>query len=110
MTRLRVILTFAALCSALPFAFAAQAQTNEDKIETISGDFYYDVRTDVATYTNGVQLKWNNAELSADHAWVNTKTGDTTAEGRVRIQRDNQVFVGERMQYNFKTKQMGAEQ
>jgi lipopolysaccharide assembly outer membrane protein LptD (OstA) len=97
------------LYSALSFALAVQAQTN-DGMDVIAGDFYFSNRTEVAMFTNGVQITWSNSVLEADWAQVNTKTGDTVAEGRVRIQRDNQVFAGERIHYNFITKQMSAEQ
>src|SRR5262245_18596125 len=110
MTRARVILTFAVLMSTLFLTFAARAQseTNE-QIEIISDVSEINLNAEVVTNTN-VELRGYNAVLYADKAWVNLQTGETTAEGRVRIQRDNQVFVGERMQYNFKTKQMVAEQ
>jgi LPS-assembly protein len=109
MIQLRATLTFAVLCSALLLTFAAQAQSDEP-IEIISGISEMDLKSQVVSNANGVELKWYGAVLSADHAWVNTTNGDSVAEGKVRIQRDNQVFVGERIQYNFKTKQMVAEQ
>ena len=37
-------------------------------------------------------------------------TGEVVADGAVRIQRDEQIWVGEHIRYNFKTRQMEAEQ
>jgi len=48
--------------------------------------------------------------LVADEATVNTTTGQVNAEGRVRIQSDEMVWVGEHVSYNFMTKQMEARQ
>ena len=48
--------------------------------------------------------------LTADRATVNEQTGETEADGRVRIQRDDQIWAGEHIRYNFKTRQMETAQ
>jgi LPS-assembly protein len=65
---------------------------------------------DTAVGTNGVFVKYGTASLMADCATANMKTGEVTADGHVRIQQDDQVWAGEHIRYNFKTRQMQAEQ
>lgn len=63
----------------------------------------------VAVFTNGVSVSYGGATLSADDARVNMTTGDVTAQGRVRITRGNQEWSGEKISYNFKTRQITGE-
>jgi len=59
---------------------------------------------------NGILVRYGTATLVAQDVSVNEKTGEVIADGNVRIQRDEQVWVGEHIRYNFKTRQMEAEQ
>jgi LPS-assembly protein len=67
-----------------------------------------DLTTGVTTATNGVVAKYGNAVLTADKATINQTTGDIFAEGSVRVQKDNQTWVGEHVHYNFKTTEMDS--
>ncbi len=63
--------------------------------------------------TNGLVVKFNHPSygqgvLVADRARVNFSTGEVRASGNVRIQRDDLVWVGENITYNFLTRQMEA--
>jgi len=98
----------------LLLAFAAVAQMEPDlevwSLDPAEGQLEFDMTTGVATGTNGVLIKYGNASLIADRVSVNQQTGDAIADGRVRIQRDDQIWAGEHIRYNFKTRQMEAEQ
>lgn len=81
-------------------------------IESLSpqNEFIYDLQTGTATGTNGVIIKYDGAVMTADQITVNQKTGDAQARGNVRIQRDEQVWIGDHIQYNFKTRLMSTEE
>jgi len=73
----------------------------------------YDKRSGV--FTNGVIVKFNHPQygagvLEADQARVDYNTGEIIASGRVRIQRDELVWAGENINYNFITRKMAAVQ
>ena len=77
---------------------------------TIEGKVDYDLANGTATGTNGVFIRYRDAAMTADSASLNTKTGDVEADGHVRIESGNQLWVGEHIQYNFKTHQLRSEQ
>ena len=99
----------------LPFlgvALPVRAQQQQWEIEALStnGSIIYSMATGTAVGTNGVLVKYGNAVLVADTVAVNKDTGETIADGGVRIQSDNMVWVGEHVRYNFKTRQMQTAQ
>ena len=57
-----------------------------------------------------VFVKYGDATLMADSATLNWQTGETVADGNVRIESGDQIWVGEHIRYNFKTHQMQSEQ
>jgi LPS-assembly protein len=59
--------------------------------------------------TNGV-VKYGGAVLTADSASVNLQTGEAVADGNVRIEEGDEIWLGEHITYNFKTHQMRSEQ
>jgi hypothetical protein len=65
---------------------------------------------DTVTGTNGICVKYGETVLMADSASVNRQTGETVANGNVRIETGNQIWAGEHIRYNFKTHQMQSEQ
>src|ERR1035437_10843429 len=77
---------------------------------TVEGKVDYDIATGTATYTDGVFVSYGAAVLTADTASVDTKTGEVEADGNVRIESGDQLWVGEHIRYNFKTRQMRSEQ
>lgn len=110
MTRTRFSLT--ALCF---FAFARVLVAQQQpawEIESLTGEggVEYDWQKEIATATNGVIVKYGNGVLTAAKVVVNLATGEVTAEGQVRIQRDDQVWASEQVGYNFKTGKFGAQQ
>jgi hypothetical protein len=72
--------------------------------------FEYRPAQGIVLGTNGVVIRYGDASLTADVVWLNQETGEAVAEGRVRIMHADQVWVGERIRYNFRTRRMQAEQ
>jgi len=50
------------------------------------------------------------AVLTAETVTLDQQSGEALAEGKVRIQRDEQIWVGDKIRYNFKTREIQAEQ
>ena len=88
------------------------AQQETWVIESLSpqNQFLYDLQTGTATGTNGVIVKYGNSTLLADRVSVNQTSGEAEAEGHVRIQRDAQIWAGDRIAYNFKSRVMRTDQ
>ena len=105
------MLTLALCALAIPGALRAQQQPVwEMEALTDQGWAEFDLQTGLGRGTNGVLVRYGSAFLTADQVGVNQPSGDVTADGNVRIQSEEQVWVGEHIRYNFKTKQMEAEQ
>ncbi|HET7624025.1 MAG TPA: LPS assembly protein LptD [Verrucomicrobiae bacterium] len=102
----------------LTLGFSLFAQTNSENSEweiralnpNGSVMFTYDLNTGNATATNGVLVKYMGAVLTADEVSINKSSGKVDAWGNVRIQREDQIWAGEHIIYNFKTHQMISEQ
>jgi lipopolysaccharide assembly outer membrane protein LptD (OstA) len=77
---------------------------------TPAGSVDFDFVGDTVTGTNGICVKYGESVLMADSATVNRLTGETVADGHVRIEEGDQIWVGEHIRYNFKTHQMQSEQ
>jgi LPS-assembly protein len=91
------------------FAFACGgADAKEWVIESPEGAEYF-LDTEIATATNGIVVKYGGATLSARKATVNQKTGEAVAAGDVRLEREGQLWIGESVQYNFKTRKVIGE-
>lgn len=77
------------------------------------GELEYDPRTGITTYTNGlvpVVLTYGDTILSARKVEVNRLAAEAIAEGDVVILRQGaQVWRGDRINYNFKTRVMSTE-
>ena len=76
---------------------------------TVQGKVDYDPASGTATGTNGIYVKYGNATLTADAASVNMQTGEVVADGNVRIESADQLWVGDHIRYNFKTHLMQSE-
>ncbi len=70
----------------------------------------YDLRKGLFTATNGVVVKYGHAVLTAAQATVDQRSGWVVADGSVRVENEGQIWVGDHLSYNFKTRQMTAEQ
>lgn len=90
---------FALVCACATYA----AETNE--MLFLRGDLTVNLKTGVASYTNGFLLKYGEAILTAERARLNRDTGDAYAEGNVILQREGgNLWRGEQLHYNFKTR------
>jgi len=69
----------------------------------------FDERSGVATDPAGVIVRYGDAELTARTVRVDRQTGETEAEGGVRLQRGQELWTGDRLRYNFLTRQMSAD-
>jgi len=111
MLKLRAILPLIFCAVAVPVVAWAQ-QEPEVIIQSLTADSFveFEEATGLAIATNGVLIKYDNAVLTAERASVNQLTTEVIADGRVRIQQGDQVWVGEHIRYNFRTRQIEAEQ
>jgi lipopolysaccharide assembly outer membrane protein LptD (OstA) len=111
MIKLRAIFTVALCAVAVPLTTRAQ-QEPQVIIQSLATDSYveFEEATGLAVATNGVLIKYDNAVLTADRASVNPQTTEVVADGRVRIQQGDTVWVGEHIRYNFRTRRIEAEQ
>jgi LPS-assembly protein len=74
------------------------------------GRMDYDPATGVVHYSSGIYVKQGATVLTADSAWVNQKTGDVVADGHVRIETGDLLWVGDHITYNMNTHVMTSEQ
>src|SRR5262245_26022363 len=92
-------------------ASATAQETNEILIESLTGtsEVIIDYKNNIGWGTNGVVIRYTNAVLTARQAMVNLASGEAQAQGEVILQRESDVWRGERLLYNFKTRQLEAE-
>ncbi|HZI33378.1 MAG TPA: hypothetical protein VFF11_13645, partial [Candidatus Binatia bacterium] len=109
----------ALLFFAVIFAFSVSAQEqpswevkalSEVMPGTVEGEVDYDLSAGTATATNGIYVKYDRTTLTADNASLNTQTGQIVADGHVRIESGDELWVGDHITYNFKTRKMTSEQ
>jgi len=110
MKRARQILFFS--LSLFTVAAARGQATEEWLIQPLSdnGWAWLDYEKGLAGGTNGMLVQYGGAVITADSVTVNKQTGEITADGGVRILRDDQVWVSEHFQYNVTTREIRAEQ
>lgn len=108
MKNLRLLLLFLVLLAGTGRLRAAE--TNDTwTIESLDkGDFDYDLKTGVASGTNGVSVTYGATVLTARRVTLNRNTGDIVAEGDVMMRREGQLWRSERLSYNFKTHVLGG--
>src|SRR5690349_20732548 len=110
MTRLSLIAVLVLCSLAVPGVLRAQQQP-EWKIEALSEESEVEYSfTGIMIATNGVVITYGDAVLAADRVTLDQQSGEALAEGHVRIQRDEQIWAGETIRYNFKTREIHAEQ
>ena len=103
----RAIVLFLACLCGLGAARAAE-EPARFIIESADTSLGIDLNTGNITYTNGVVVRYGNAVLTARKARLNQDSGEVLAEGAVRLQQENEVWYGERIEYNFKTRKILA--
>jgi LPS-assembly protein len=102
-------LAFCAL--GFPLALRAQQQPTLE-IDALSeeGGVVYDFATHTVTGTNGVIVRYGPTILTADRISANEDTGWALAEGKVHIQFETQIWTGEHIRYNYKTREMETQE
>jgi LPS-assembly protein len=63
-------------------------------------------RDGTVTGTNGVLVRYQGATLSADRVRANYLTGEVQADGDVRLETGDMLWVGEHVTYNFKNRKL----
>jgi lipopolysaccharide assembly outer membrane protein LptD (OstA) len=108
MNKLRLLSILVAL---LWTSIAARAEAEEFfKVENLSPESLLTYKDDILEWTRGVRIQYGEATLTADHVTLHELTGQVTAEGHVLLRRDKQLWTGDRIEYNFKTRQIKAAQ
>ena len=98
-----VLLLAHASCS----LFAAEAEDEGIDIQGIGpGQVEFNYETGFFMTTNDFVARYQGAVLTAHRAQGNRITGEVEAEGAVNLQYENQVWSGDRLQYNFFTHQI----
>ena len=69
-----------------------------------------DMRGNLVTATNGFYVRYGDTLLMANSGTYDRASGETVADGHVRIEMGGQIWLGEHINYNFKTHQMRSEQ
>ena len=105
------MLTLALCVMALPGTLRAQQRPGWE-LEALNeqGWVEFNVQTGMGSGTNGVLVRYGSAFVTADQVSVNQQSGEVVADGNVHIQSEDQLWAGEHIRYNFKTRQMQAEQ
>jgi LPS-assembly protein len=95
-------------------ALADEPQTVEvgalNQIEPGASAGVIEMHGDICVATNGFFVRYGDSLLMADSGTINQTTGDTKADGHVRIEQGGMLWVGDHIDYNYKTHQMRAEQ
>jgi LPS-assembly protein len=86
------------------------AESGEDLviIEGLTGEseMEHSFEDGITFYRHGVTVRHGGMELAANQVAVSESTGDIIADGNVRLRTSEQYFVGDHVEYNFKTGSM----
>ena len=109
--RLPLVLILLCLFAGMKQVAAQVVQPSLDiESQSAGSEIDYDETNGVWTATNKVVVRYADTSgltvLTADNATINRKTGDIFAQGSVRVQRENETWVGDRLHYNYQTHQM----
>ena len=115
MRHFSAIALFAWLTAFFPFITLAQELPTWDiraLNQVIPGgpDARISMQGGVFTATNGIFVKYGATVLMADSASLNKETGEVAADGHVRIETGDQIWVGDHITYNMYTHVMRSEQ
>ena len=117
MRKFPAIATLALLFAIFPLAVWAQDEPawevwalNQIIPESPVGKIEFGLTDNTASGTNGICIRYGTTVLTADSASVDRASGEAVADGHVRIEQGDQLWVGDHIRYNFKTHQMESEQ
>ena len=108
MLSLRTILTLGGL--ALVSARGEEPALQDLEIEALSDktSLIQDFQSHTWVGSNGVVIRQGNAVLIADEISLDETTRQVIANGNVVLQSDKLFWVGDLLEYNFKTREIGA--
>ena len=107
MKRLCLILCCLGCCQTGNPALAEDAEPSLEMESLVpDGKVSYNWEKGIAIATTPFVLRYQGIVLTANGGTLNTNTGVIELEGAVNLQRDNMVWRGERLQYNFYTRQI----
>ena len=88
-----------------------QEGANSVVIESLTdlSEMEQDFDEGITYFRHGVVVRYRGMELVANQVAMSESTGDIIADGQVRLQNEGQYFVGEHLEYNYKTGQIRAE-
>src|SRR5262245_22040246 len=109
MPRLTPIFTLVVCLLIIRCSLYAQQQPSWE-MEGLTDQSFLESTSDFSSGTGGVRIAYSGAVLTAEKVELDNRSGEALAEGKVFIQRNEQVWVGERIRYNFKTGLIQAEQ
>ena len=102
MRKFPAIVALAFLCAILPLAGWAQEQPSWEvwALNRIipgapEGTIDFGLSDNTASGTNGICIRYGATVLTADSASVNRDTGEAVADGHVRIEQGDQLWVGD---------------
>ncbi|HEY1173543.1 MAG TPA: LPS assembly protein LptD [Verrucomicrobiae bacterium] len=106
-----LVLTVLAL-GMVQVGYAAESATTNWEFESLTdkGEFSYDLANGIASTEKGGRVKRGPTILTANRLSLNQKTGWATAEGAVVLEHEGAMWRGEKLEYNFLTKQLKAEE
>ena len=108
MTRAGAILLLLSLLWAGPLTVAQGAPELEVTASSPEATFEYDEETGVASDPAGIIVRYGDVQLTARTIRFNRLTSEVEAEGAVRIQQGKELWTGERVRYNFATREITA--
>jgi LPS-assembly protein len=111
MIRIRTLAVLAFALLAISGRLRAQEVTHWrlDPLDD-NGWVEWSFETGIAHATNGAVFRYGPAVMTADTMTIDSKAKDIIADGSVRVQRDEQIWTGEHMHYNFGTNQLESAQ
>ena len=71
-------------------------------IEVQADSLEYEREKNLMIGTGHVIVRRDNESLRGDHAVVNMQSYDVLAEGNVTFERDSDIWIGDKLRYNFK--------
>ncbi len=95
-----------------PSAEAPSDEKDSIQVNSLNPGFRFEADLQTGTYsaTNGVQLRFRDAILTARTIQLDDATGDALAEGGVSLERGGQTWTGSRLRYNLRSGDMSAEE
>ena len=87
---------------------AENPATNVVDIQSITGSAEFDFARNLGFYTNGVVARYGEVTLTADRAEFNLVTGEIRAIGSVVLQHAGELWRGDEINYNFRTREIGT--